>query len=881
MTCPACGAPVPEGARFCPECGQRLIAAADERRLATVLMADLVGFTALSAGSDPEQVKRLVDACFEALVADIVDFGGRLDKIVGDEIVALFGAPVAHEDDAERAVRAALRMQETLACARAAIWASGSQMRVGVNTGEVLVGAMRAGGDPTAMGDVVNTAQRLEKLAEPGQVIVGPATDAATRDVDPLRGARAAGAAGTRGAGRVVPRYRGARTSRAAARPGASARSSAATPSSRRSSRSSQWPTRRRRAHLVLLSGEAGVGKSRLASELGVRAARDFGAAVLTGQCVPYGDANVFVAVAEALRQRVRLRRPGGETDIDAAAHVTETRRQPAGARDRCRRDRTHGRGAPLPDRRRHPARRRSHARPRRRAALDDRVLRSACVERPLGPHALRPALGERRSPRALRPAARPLARPAVRARRHDRAPASKTAGPRRRASTTSSRCSSIRSTASPPPSSCARCSCGDADDETVEFLLERSGGNPFFVEELVAFMQESGDSDRLHELPATLHGLVAARLDALDPAERSLLEDCAIVGASGSDRRPSSRSPTRSDGRRLLDSLAERDFLVVEHDDFHFKSELIREIAYGTLTKAERARRHAVVAPVLAARGEHAVDQAAHHLATAAELVAELGTVDGVPADVRAQAIDTLMRAAERDESVESWLLAERHHDRALALLGSENTEARRTALLGRAHAAVHRRVLDDAARRHARGPDAKRAPPTTGPAKPIALTLLGEGEAATGAYDVAEETFGAGLDPVARARRRVGCGRRAPRARHVASVPRRSRAGRAVRVRGARLVPFLRQSTRRGVGAAEPRVDLVLARQHPARREPARGVGRLVRRARRLGRAQLGLRAARVRALQPGPARRSRGASPSTSRSKAARPAIAGRSA
>src|SRR4051794_12313206 len=115
MTCPSCGAPVPDGARFCPECGQRLIIAADERRLVTVLMADLVGFTALSAGSDPEQVKRLVDASFERLVADIAEFGGTLDKIVGDEIVAQFGAPVAHEDDAERAVRAALRMHQTLA----------------------------------------------------------------------------------------------------------------------------------------------------------------------------------------------------------------------------------------------------------------------------------------------------------------------------------------------------------------------------------------------------------------------------------------------------------------------------------------------------------------------------------------------------------------------------------------------------------------------------------------------------------------------------------------------------------------------------------------------------------------------------------------------
>ena len=180
MTCPACGVPVPEGARFCPECGQRLVTTPDERRLVTVLMADLVGFTAMSAVSDPEQVKRLVDHSFERLVADITAFGGRLDKIVGDEVVAQFGAPVAHEDDAERAVRAALRMQETLAAMEPELGVA-VQMRVGVNTGEAVVGAMRAGGNPTVMGDVVNTTQRLQKLALPGQVIVGPATEAATR----------------------------------------------------------------------------------------------------------------------------------------------------------------------------------------------------------------------------------------------------------------------------------------------------------------------------------------------------------------------------------------------------------------------------------------------------------------------------------------------------------------------------------------------------------------------------------------------------------------------------------------------------------------------------------------------------------------------------
>jgi len=113
-------------------------------------------------------------------------------------------------------------------------------------------------------------------------------------------------------------------------------------------------------------------------------------------------------------------------------------------------------------------------------------------------------------------------------------------------------------------------------------------------------------------------------RLDALESSERSLLEDCAIVGGSGPIAAVLALA-ARPDAGRLLDDLAERDFLLIDHDEFHFKSELIREIAYGTLTKAERARRHALVAPVLAARGEQAADQAAHHLATAAELMAKV----------------------------------------------------------------------------------------------------------------------------------------------------------------------------------------------------------------------------------------------------------------
>ncbi len=744
MTCPACGVPAPEGARFCAECGQRLIVAADERRLVTVLMADLVGFTALSAGSDPEQVKRLVDACFEALVADIVAFGGHLDKIVGDEIVAMFGAPVAHEDDAERAVRAALRMHGTLA-ALAPDLGIRVQMRIGVNTGEVLVGAMRAGGEATVMGDVVNTASRLEKLAGPGDVIVGPATYAATRASIRYE---ALGPQGLRGREQPVESYQ--------------AIDAPAPPGRRRIreqapllGRDSEVATleqvvamaiRRRRAQLVLLSGEAGVGKSRLASELGLRALGDFGAEVLTGQFVPYGDANLFVGVGEALRRACNIDLDGVDTDAmsDRRARVVERVSNalslPPDAAE-CERlvegllYLMDGATRPGVD----PARARDDALRSTIAFLE--ALASS------GPLVLTLSDLHWASDEALELCDRILAR------LHDRPfvlVATTRPGLEDRWKPAPGQHNELALHLDPldreSTAALVRALfCGEADAETVEFLLERSGGNPFFVEELVAFVQETRDSNRLHALPATLHGLVAARLDALESSERSLLEDCAIVGGSGPIAAVLALA-ARPDAGRLLDDLAERDFLIIDHDEFHFKSELIREIAYGTLTKAERARRHALVAPVLAARGEQAAEQAAHPLAAAAELVEELGAVTGVPDDIRAQAVDALMRAADRDESVESWLVSERHHDRALALLGSENTDARRTALLGRARARIQRRLLDDGrddaltALTEARAADDRYR-------EAVALTLLGEGEAAIGAYDVAEATFGEAL--------------------------------------------------------------------------------------------------------------------------------------
>src|SRR5690349_20167517 len=262
MACPTCGAVAPDDARFCPSCGHALTVRSDERRVVTVLFADLVGFTSLSETADPEAIKNLVDECFERLVAEIDSFGGKVDKIVGDAIVALFGAPVAHEDDAERAVRAALRMHETLAL-HATESGVDVRMRIGVNTGEVLVGALRAGGDYTAMGDVVNTASRLQTASEPGQVLVGPATHAATREtiaydhLGPLQ---------ARGRDEPVEAYAAIE---APAPPGYRP-NRLRTPLVGRDTELAllrhaiQAAVERERAQLVLLVGEAGVGKSRL-----------------------------------------------------------------------------------------------------------------------------------------------------------------------------------------------------------------------------------------------------------------------------------------------------------------------------------------------------------------------------------------------------------------------------------------------------------------------------------------------------------------------------------------------------------------------------------------------------------------------------------------
>ena len=143
--CTSCLRSLPDDARFCPFCGHEVVASAtEERRVVTVLFADIVGYSSLSEHLDPERLKRLIDAAFQRLIVDIESFGGTIDKVLGDAILALFGAPIAHEDDADRAIRAAMQLHRTLEefVADQAELAGPLHLRVGINTGEVVVGTV-------------------------------------------------------------------------------------------------------------------------------------------------------------------------------------------------------------------------------------------------------------------------------------------------------------------------------------------------------------------------------------------------------------------------------------------------------------------------------------------------------------------------------------------------------------------------------------------------------------------------------------------------------------------------------------------------------------------------------------------------------------------
>src|SRR5947209_9732817 len=218
--CPACGTtPSSPAARFCLNCGQALTgglttpaAAAEtgpvaERRICSVLFCDLVGFTPLSESRDPEEVRELLSRYFESARTVVARYGGTIEKFIGDAVMAVWGVPVAHEDDAERAVRAGLDLADAVAALGDEVGAAGLSMRVGVVTGEVAV-TIGAVGEGMVAGDAVNTAARVQTAAPSGQVLID---DTTWRVVREAIACAAAGAFELKGKSEPVPLWRAQR----------------------------------------------------------------------------------------------------------------------------------------------------------------------------------------------------------------------------------------------------------------------------------------------------------------------------------------------------------------------------------------------------------------------------------------------------------------------------------------------------------------------------------------------------------------------------------------------------------------------------------------------------------------------------------------------
>jgi class 3 adenylate cyclase/tetratricopeptide (TPR) repeat protein len=644
--CPVCGQDNPGGFRFCGACGASLGAAAqappEERRLVTVLFCDLVDFTARADQADPEDVGALLRPYHARQRAEIQRLGGTLDKFVGDGVMAVFGAPVAHEDDPERAVRCALGMLTAIAELNQARPGPALAVRIGITTGEALV---RLGTDEqteSVVGDVVNTASRLQGVAPAGAVVVGEVTFRATRrqfDYEELGPVRVKGKAVP------VPVWRllGARS-----RTGIEALGRPGTPFvGRRAELDLLWgeferTLAQRSARLVTIVGEPGVGKSRFVAELAATVdARPDLVVWRQGRCLPYGDGITFWALGEIVKAQAGILESDGPGQVSAKLRTAVDALVP----DPSEREWLRARLAPLvgvadPD----------AVKPERAELFTAwrRLIEAMASSHPLvlvveDLHWADPAMLEFLSHLAEHPAGLPLlilatARPEL----LDRNPGWGEHAPG--ASRIPLEALSDLDTARLVAALVGR---SVLPAEVQALLLERAGGNPLYAEEFARLLADrgvvvDGKVTSIPEIPVpeTVQGLIAARLDALDPAVRALVQNAAVVGrvfwpgavaamggaGGGSGGRKPSPPEDRDEAVRAGLAELERKQLVhragassVQHqDEYVFWHALVRDVAYAQIPRAGRARRHQAVAEwVEAVAGERVGDLAevlAHH---------------------------------------------------------------------------------------------------------------------------------------------------------------------------------------------------------------------------------------------------------------------------
>jgi class 3 adenylate cyclase/tetratricopeptide (TPR) repeat protein len=696
--CPTCGAANLPGERFCGECGRPLddlpataqgTAPAEagaaptgtdeatgttpggaERRLVSILFVDLVGSTAIAETRDAEAVRELLSGWFETAREVIDRYGGTVEKFIGDAVMAVWGAPTAHEDDAERAVRAALELVEAVGDLGERAGIADLAARGAVLTGEAAV-TLGAQGQGLVAGDLVNTAARLQSVAEPGTVLVGEATEQATRDAIAFE---PAGAHDVKGKAMPITAWRAMRV--VAGRRGVGRTDRLEAPfvgraAELRALKDALTATGvERRARYVAVTGQAGVGKSRVAWEL----EKYLDGLVESiywhrGRSPAYGEGIAYWALGEMVRSRA------GILESDAAA-VAATKL--SAALDTYVLD---------PEDRR-------WIEPHLRVLLGlegasggDRNEQFGAWRRffesvaALGTVALvfedlqwaddglldfiDSVLEWSRNQPILVIA---LARPEL----VDRRPTMGTAG----RNVTTLHLEPME------PGEMRELLAGlapELDDEIVEAVVARSDGIPLYAIELVRMVRDgatavgSTSADRL-AIPPSLRALVAARLDSLSGADRSLLQDAAVLGQSFTIPGlavVSGEDPSALEAR--LRALVRREFLSVEVDprspergQYAFVQSVVHEVAYGTLARRDRRTRHLAAARYIDSLGDDSMATviATHYLeAYRAAPDDEQGRV------IRAQARVALRAAADRSARLHNYAQAVRDLDRSLEL--------------------------------------------------------------------------------------------------------------------------------------------------------------------------------------------------------------------
>jgi predicted ATPase/class 3 adenylate cyclase len=678
-SCPRCGQENRAQAKFCDACGAPVAAASmmrEERKVVSVLFADLVGFTAQAERLDPEDVRALQDPYWQYVRSEIERHGGTVEKFIGDAVVALFGAPTTHEDDPERAVRGALAIRD---------WAREQeeiQVRIGVTTGEALVrlGAQPLAGEGMASGDVVNTASRLQAAAPTNAILVDETTRRATSDMIDCVEAEPVSAKGKPEPIRVWEALQ------ARSRFGVDLFQHARTLLVGRERELDVLKNALRRVReeyspqLVTLVGVPGMGKSRLVYELMQATANDPSGIVnwRQGRSLPYGDGVAFWALGEIIKAQAGIL----ETDPEGAARAKLERAVQAVIDDVPEAEWVERHLRPLAGIGRESGasseRGEGFAAWRRffEALADTRPTVLVVEDLHWADEGLLDFVDSliewvRDVPLLVVATARPELL-------------------ERRPSWSGGKANATTLSLSPLSAGETALLVGQLVDrsrltrETEQALVAHAAGNALYAEQYAQMWQERGHVEHL-PVPETVQGIIAARLDALSSTEKSLLQDAAVFGNVFWDGAVTAVGGIdRQEGAASLHALERKEFVqrarrssVAGEGEYAFCHVLVRDVAYAQIPRVARATKHEKAAEWTEsiARPDDQAEMRAHHYLAALAL----GSAAGHTNDrLATRALPSVAQAGDRALALNAFAAAAGYYERALEFLAEEDQRPR-----------------------------------------------------------------------------------------------------------------------------------------------------------------------------------------------------------